>query len=155
MVTSTPAYEYGPDSLLAPLERFIWAGYVWRGIVVPRAAQAVVLPRAQAEERVAVPPGAWLVALAGFSAQPEGFRFRLFDVGARAPALGDLPDELFTGAQDTGDEDPIMHVLPEPYAVIPPGILQVVLINNSTTANNMQLLLHFAVPRESDAYVPT
>lgn len=145
---STPAYEYGATSLLEPLAHFVWTGYVWRGVVVPRAAQALVPARRQIEERVSVPAGSYLVALAGSSGASAGFRFRIFDVGAQA-ALEEVPDELRSGALDASDEDPIMHVLPEPYVIIPPGQLQVVLTNMATSANAMQLLLHFAVPREA------
>jgi hypothetical protein len=145
---AVPAYLYGAASLLEPLRWWQWTGYVWRGVPVPRAELATVAARGQVEDQVLVPVGSWLVAFSGSCAAAAGFRFQLFDVGRDRFAITDRWVNNRAGATDTTDPDAVMHVLPEPYCIVEPGKLQVSVSNLATVANDLQLLLHFAVPVE-------
>jgi hypothetical protein len=147
-----PSHNFGPQTLLDPVRRFWWTGFVYRGVVFPRANQvpfAGVAALRQVEDKIQVPAGSWLVGFSAVSDQTAGFRFRLFDVGADDYALSEYWDSNRTGAQDNTDTDPAKpYILPEPYCVVSPGMLQISLVNSATVANNLQLLLHFAIPIE-------
>ena len=146
-----PPFEYGRRSLLETWLPFLLleSGYVWRGHVVPGASKAVVPALGQLEERITIPSGSFLLGFAAGSQQPEGFRFELHDIGTGEPALCDRADENRSGAQDQTDEDPLPHILPVPYAIVPPGQLVVRIANLAAAPNDLQLLLHFAVPAEA------
>lgn len=144
-----PSYRYdGRQNTADILRPFAWSGYVWRGLAVPRAVELPVAARVQIERRVQVPAGSYLLAFSGFSDQAAGYKFRIYDIGAQQNALGDIPDDLRSGAQDGSDTDGVLHVLTEPYVIVEPGLLQVTLTNLATAAADMALVLHFAVPLE-------
>lgn len=172
-----PSHQYGPKpcggdpdggprqnfSLLEPMRPFLWSGYNWKAFPIPSAAYLLsntsnggtgCLPFEQREDRVVVAPGSWLVGFSGFSAQAAGFRFQIYDVGAGDYCLNDGFDDLNSGAQaNPADTDPAMpHILPEPYCVVSPGLLQIRIVNSASVNNDMQLLLHFAVPVDATPY---
>jgi hypothetical protein len=145
-----PSHQFAHLALMGPARRFWFTGYVWRGVVVPRANLANVAAYRQIEDKALLPPGSWLLGFSGASSQAAGFRFRIFDVGADDYALSEHWDSNRTGAQDNTDTDPANpYLLPEPYFVVSPGTLQVQIVNSASLANDLQLLLHFAIPVES------
>src|ERR1041384_5377532 len=143
----SPAYEYGPRvSLLDPLRDFQWADYVWRGVALPRKSNLPLAAMSQDQDRVQVPPGSWLVGISGGSERTAGFRFQIFDVGAQDHVVAEGFESNKTGAQDNTDADTVIGmILAEPYCVVSPGILQVRIVNSSTSTNDCQLLLRFAI----------
>jgi hypothetical protein len=146
---SLPAYLYGSYSVLEPLRRWLWTGYIWQAIVVPRASALPVAASGQVEDQVQLPAGSWLIGFAGYSPQDAGFRFNIYDAGAQDYALSDRWDNGLSGASDQDMTDgQILHVLPEPYCLVGNGRLQVRVANLATVAAALQLLLHFAVPLE-------
>lgn len=150
----TPASLYGGWSLYAPCRRFWLAGYRWMPVVVPRCALLPVTPYGQVEDRVSIPPRSWLVAFAGASDQTAGFRFSIYDVGAKAFLLSDQWDNASTGAQDPTDADSQAMPLAVPALILAPGLLQVRVANLAAEDADMQLLLHFAVPPPADLSMP-
>lgn len=142
----TPASMVGSWSLEEPLKRWLHGNYALHLVVVPRVADLPVAARGQVEDQATIPPGSCLVALSGASDQTAGFRFTVYDVGAKRFVLSDQWDELATGAQDTTDVESQGLVLPTPYLILAPGLLQVRVANLATVAADMQLLLHFATP---------
>jgi len=163
-----PSHQYGPlltnptrnnFSLLEPLRPF-WEGpYAWQGVVVPRCGVLLnsggatgLAPLQQAEDRVQLPAGSWLVGFAAYSAQAAGFRFSIFDVGANDYCLNQAYESNQAGAQVNSDTDPaIPHILPVPYCLVAAfgqtAAMQIEVVNSANAYNDCQLLLHFAVPR--------
>lgn len=137
-VFQIPAYQYGGQTLLEPFRSWLSGAWFWRACCVPRSELAAVPALGQIEDHVLVPEGSWLVALSGASTAAAGFRYLV-------SGLSDRPVSLAAGAMATTDADPVAHVLPEPALIT--GPLRVIVANLAAAAADMQLLLHFAVPK--------
>jgi hypothetical protein len=164
-----PAYQYGSlgvnlsgrrnnYSLLEPVRPFLFGPYFWRGLVIPRASVIIannpdgLTPFQQVEDRFPLPKGSWIVGFSAFSQQDAGFRFQIYDLGAKEFVLCESWMQNQTDAHDpSGAADGIGHILPHPYCVVSAsangwGMLQAKLVNSSNLANDCQLLIHVACP---------
>jgi len=164
-----PVYQYGSlgfnlsgrrnnYSLLEPLRPFLFGPYFWRGLVCPRASVSLannpdgLAPFQEVEDRFPLPKGSCIVGFSAFSQQPEGFRFQIYDRGAKEMAMAEAWQKDQTDAHDPSTvSDGIGHILPHPYWVVSAsangwGVLQVNLVNSSNLPNDCQLLIHVACP---------
>ncbi len=150
------SYHRPAIGALEPLRR-AW-GYENRREVIPDSSNKAVGVKATYEQRVTVPAGAFLWAIAGTSQQPEGFRLQIIDT---ASGRGLLSQPAHFSAIAGGASYPIgvkncygtaviirqaLYVLPKPRVIIEPGMLRVQITNLSAAVNTIQVVLHFAAP---------
>lgn len=141
---------------LAPLRRAL--GYANRREVIPDSPNKAVKPNSTYEQRVTVPTGAFLWAVAGQSEQAAGFRLQIVDTASGAGLLSQAA--YFThSAGGPGYPAGVknsygiavqirqpLYVLPKPRVLIEPGMLKVQVTNLSASINTIQVVLHFALP---------
>lgn len=137
---------YGGYSLSEPVRRFLFAGYVPQLIVFPRTRDLPLAAFDQKEDQLAVPSLSYIVGYGAGSQQAAGFRFTVYDIGAKQYAVSDQWDNESTGAQDDLDPDSQPVPLVSPYLIMPPGLLQIKVANLSNAQNDCQLLIYVAVP---------
>lgn len=141
---------------LTPLRAAL--GYENRREVIPDSSNKAVGVKATYEQRVTVPAGAFLWAIAGKSQQPEGFRLQLIDT-ASGRGLLSQPAYFASSAGGVGYPAGVkdchgaavnirqpLYVLPKPRVVIEPGMLRAQITNLSAAVNTIQVVLHFAAP---------
>lgn len=152
-----PSFRYGVEqNLLDPIRPFYAENFTTFMIPMPGAAvlnannPVGLSAYQQVEDRVQLPPGSWLVALSGYSAQSAGFRYSVFDEGRKQYALSNKwMDNGATASSlnpNAGDDSALPYVLPWPYYIVSPGWLHLRLVNSASVSNDAQLLLWFAVP---------
>lgn len=122
--------------------------YGWLGFSMPDTRNASVPANGSFEDQVSVPPLSFLLMISGVSDQVEGFRFQIDDKGTRAPVASQMMRFGVNTNRNAGAGIRVLpYILPSPYAVAYPGLLAVRVTNLSAVANNLQLVLHFAVPK--------
>ncbi len=146
---------------LMPLRQAL--GYGNRREVVPDSANKAVGPVATYEQRITIPAGSFLWAIAAASGQAQGFRMQVIDMASGRGLLSQSADFTHTaggtgyplGIRDcTGAAVHIrqpLYVLPKPRVVIDPGMLKVQVTNLANAVNLLQVVLHFATPPEAGA----
>jgi hypothetical protein len=136
-------------SLLVPLRPFAETEeYGWLAFSMPDTRNASVPDRGSIEDQTSVPPLSFLLMLSGASDQAAGFRFQIEDKGTRQPiASAHMRFAASTNPAPGVGVRPLPYILPAPYAVAYPGLLTIKVTNLATVANNLQLVLWFAVPK--------
>lgn len=157
--------EYALQSL-DPISRA--AGWTPRIEVVPDALHAELAADEFYEQRVSVPVGSRLWALACFEAMlvhPESCEIQIWDLGTGRTIWPGLtfyshitgqgnPLGIVNGAGAAQIISNPLHVLPTPYIVVEPGQLKVQIHSLNNAAKRTQLALYFAIPpavAEADA----
>jgi hypothetical protein len=160
-----PTFQYGSLGMPGPphfrrnnytiaetLRPFLWANYAPMLYVLPRTAllnqvsPAGILAFQQFEDRAQVPPGTFILGWSAFSAQAAGFRFQIFDEGAKDYVLTEKWQRSSDADVSNTDEGK-PHLLPEAYCVVSPGRLQFKVVNLAAVTNDFGLVIHLAIPK--------
>lgn len=154
VLNNLPAYNVneGVDrSLDVMREVYVDGNYYPLIVPFPASANINIGALQQLSGSIAVPQGAILIALTGFSDQGN-FRVRIYDSATNQDLFY---GSLGLGANSTpsmdaglGDTPNVLgpNLIQAPYLVIVPNALQVTVVNLMTVAANIQVALHFAVP---------
>lgn len=159
-----PAYNLsaGLDRLLE-VSRVILedGGYQWRGYAFPLGADILIGARATFTGNIPIIPNSYLISITGYSSQALGFNVRIFDKGARADIierqfdygldLASNMEDQFTPAVTPEDAPFGPNYMLSPLIFLPPGSLQIEIVNLAAAAANIQILLGMAVPITSRA----
>lgn len=143
------AYHRQALAAMEPLRKAL--GYEPRIEVLPDRQHVSVAAAATWDHRVTVRPGSYLWALSGSTTQPEGFTVQLTDAATRSNMFsGALQLQNITGqgtasVKDCGGTSRTiktpLHVLAVPRPLVEPGLLNVQIVNKSSSANAIQLVL--------------
>lgn len=107
---------------------------------------------------ISIPPYSYVTIINAFSTTEKGFKFRVYDSGAKVDLIDKLWgwDRLVASNQgilntpEIGNIPP--HLLMAPMIVLPPGILRVEITNMDLTNTNLcQMIFCFAVPKTSSS----
>lgn len=111
-----------------------------------------------------VPAFAYLTMLTHYTQQPEGFRIRVYDKGAKTDLYyNQFAKDIQASAQMSPDPRPATtsteeinageiigpRFLISPFISLPPGTLQLEMTNLAPVNNLCQILFHFAIPFSS------
>jgi hypothetical protein len=124
------------------------ANYEHFWLPLPDDRNSSVSARGTFDTRVKVADYAWIVAISGYSAQPEGCKLQLTDLGTGA-AFFSKPVQLGSfvgGAGSSSGVSNILWFLPRPRLVLPPAELNVQIFNLAGVTNDLQIVLHLAQP---------
>ena len=139
-------------SMVEPLMEVLNNGnYYWKGVGLPRNGNTLLAARATYEEQVSIPNGSYLLYLTTDCATPlSGFRFNLYETGSkRNIAIEPVRSTLVAGISVLGAS--FIYVLPSPEIVTREGQFTVSITNLSAAAQDVGLLLCFAVPKGAKA----
>jgi hypothetical protein len=159
-----PAYHHSRQtSELLDLHRQIVASenYLWRGMAFPPNGFDVVGALATYEDEISLPPGTYITGISRYFAKeglllnPGGFKFQIYDIGAKmslfsrtfghgADVAGVLQD---LGGLGENMPRGIANVV-GPLVVLEPGRLNLQVTNLSVDAQMIQVFLSLAVPKE-------
>lgn len=123
--------------------------YIPKLVAVPPLDESAIGGRLSVEDQVHLEPGSLIVGFNGYSSQPEGFEFQIYDDGTRT-YLGKLKfikDRLLAAFRQGRPNG--QGLLPTPYVVV--GQLTVQITNLSSSTAQIQLLIHAASPRTTFA----
>lgn len=141
---SLPAYDANPgNAMLLELARKVMEeplNYYWQGVVLPPRRAQPLGGRANFEAEIAVVPGTYVTSIGGYSSEPEGFAFQIYDTGSRLP-FGNrfLLHRVIAPSEGQGW---ILGPLP----VMDTGKLNIQITNLSSSSSFVQLFLALAVP---------
>ncbi len=154
-----PAYNLneGVVSLLDITRMFFDSeNYMCSLVASPKGADVNIGPRLTFVENIPLEPFTYIVSLTVFSDQPEGFKLRIYDKGARADIIerqfifhnimGSIMEMQFSPAPTPVDVPFGQHFFQSPIVVMPPGSLQVEITNLSPATAIIQIVLGCAVP---------
>lgn len=166
-LNSLPLYDTceGLDSQLDQARELILSNnYYYQGVPVP------VIPDGQLwsidsyatfSGTVTVPAYTFLVALTHYTNQPEGFKIKIYDKGAKTDIFYNGFAKDVTASSPMGVTGPIVGTssqvkeiqqalaprwITSPMIVLPPGTLQIEIVNLSPNQNLIQVCFHFAIP---------
>jgi hypothetical protein len=151
-LNSLPAYDVNPqvDRLLElPRTLVESSAYIPQVFAVPMFDESTIGARRSLEERIRIEPGSLIVGFGGYSEQPEGFEFQVYDdgFGDYLAGLKFVKDRLlaaFRLGRPSGQ-----GFLLTPYVVS--GQIVVQITNLSSNNNRLQLVIYAAVLRTSSA----
>lgn len=147
-------------------------GYFYQGIPFPTktndvnvSGQAIIPAGVTFGGAISVQAGSILTSITSYSDQNEGFKFRIYDKGAkkdffagtvfgfRRIAAVSLVGDPTTQLPDLNSTQPFGPAMQfNPFIILPPGSLQIEITNLSQTNDALiQMLLNFAVPLTREA----
>lgn len=127
--------------------------YYWLGKPTPTSGLTTIEGRGTLEDHITVDPGSLVMAISGFSSQPQGYQIQLYDEGARQFIFGRTfcKSQLADGAMN-GDEPFGPYYLLSPWFVLEPGQIKVQITNLSSNSAIIQSLLALVVPISRRSY---
>jgi len=160
-----PGYDlwYGTDILLDQCRGIEESGeYIWMGVPFPTGDDIFLDAYGHFAQAITVPPYSYCLYFTGYSQQPEGFKVRIFDKGAKVDlfastfannyvATPNLSQDIQTDSADAGnpysDAFPIgPYLLTSPNPILAPGAIQLEITNMSQNPNTCQIFIAFGVP---------
>lgn len=155
---SLPAYNChaGVDSMLDLAREIIDSdGYYWQGVAFPTGSNILIPAQGTYVGNVSVEPLSYIIAITGYSNQPEGFKIRIYDKGAKA----DIIDKQFIYSTMLASNMQMLlggtayenvatgpYLLTSPLIILNPGSLQIEITNLSVSDAMIQIMLSCAFP---------
>jgi len=137
-----------PCSYVPDLRHLMAPGYQPAWHLVPDRGNAAVIGHGKFRAQVTLPPGSYVWALGGYSAQPEGFKVQITDLGTGTPYFSaPISHAAITGQAAVAGVTFPLGILHKPRLVIEPAVLSVEVQNDSANANQIQMVLFTAEPR--------
>lgn len=166
-INRLPAYDQSAqtDVLLDLLREIIYSGnYYWVGASFPYGSLVNVPADATVTGSVALPPGTYITSITHFNdptVNPEGFKLLMYDKGTKAPIAygGYIKNNIISSdmvVQNIADPEPTGSgifgpaYLTSPFIVTPPGVINWEIVNFSSNAAIIQVMLSTAVPVRFD-----
>lgn len=123
--------------------------YDYMGIPIPNSSSIDFDSRETKEGTITVFPHAYLVSIAGYSADAEGFSLSLRDKGAKDYIFAKkfMKGQLLSNGLPTNFGDPIApSYLMSPWIALTPGQFDWAITSLSSTTNQIQVYLEMIVP---------
>ena len=148
-----PAYNanVGVDSLLDLYREIQQSGnYYYSGLVFPNLQIQPTIPaQGTLQGVITVPPGSYVTGIAAHSGSSNGFNLKLYDKGSKASIFYSSYAQHYvvTGEFGTTEDVPTgPALLKSPFILTGPGILGWEIVNLSSDANQIQVLVDCAIP---------
>lgn len=166
-LNSLPLYDTceGNDSQLDLARELILSNnYYYQGVpvpVIPDGQLFSIDSYATFSGTITVPAYSFLVSLTHYTNQPEGFKISVYDKGAKTNLFYNGYAQDITASSPMGVTGPVVgtssqvkeiqqalgpRFITSPMIVLPPGTLQIEIVNLSPNQNLCQVLFNFAIP---------
>lgn len=154
-LNSSPLYASESGDIQLELANKVYnsGDYFYQGIAAPIGSRADLTlgARDSYEAALTIPEGSYLVSITAYSEQEAGFKFSMFDKGAKTymieKQLGYWRTQAGVMIAEASNGNGLgPYWLESPLIVMPPGALQIQITNLSANANMLQVMMGFAVP---------
>lgn len=165
-INNLPAYNAsrGTDEMLDLIREIQQSGnYYWQGVSFPNGVNTTVGAYATVNGTIQVPQGSYVTGITHYE-ETAGFKFKLYDKGSKASifygeySLARIVSSNMQLQYGVGDSNPPTdqgsnldnpfgtNLLMSPFIINNPGVLGWEVVNLSSAAQVIQVLLQIAIP---------